>query len=53
MADAFSIELRYLIYTALLMVVLWVPYILAELNLTGVVKALGYYLLTILITATA
>ena len=37
-----STELRYLIYCALLMMVLWVPYILAELASTGVVKALGY-----------
>lgn len=37
-----STELRYLIYCGLLMLALWVPYILAELNLTGVVKALGY-----------
>lgn len=42
MENALSIELRYLLYTAFLMVVLWVPYILAELNMTGVVKALGY-----------
>lgn len=37
-----SIELRYLIYCALLMLVLWVPYILAELRVTGLAKALGY-----------
>jgi len=42
MEHALSTELRYLIYTALLMLVLWVPYILAEMNMTGVVKALGY-----------
>jgi uncharacterized MAPEG superfamily protein len=37
-----STELRYLLYTAILMLVLWVPYILAELRQTGIVKALGY-----------
>ncbi len=37
-----STELRYLLYCGMLMLLLWVPYILAELNLTGVVKALGY-----------
>lgn len=42
MEHALSTELRYLLYTAFLMVVLWVPYILAELNVTGVVKALSY-----------
>lgn len=42
MSHALSIELRYLIYVAFLACVLWVPYILAELNITGVVKALGY-----------
>ncbi|MDH3581466.1 MAG: MAPEG family protein, partial [Hyphomicrobiales bacterium] len=42
MEHALSTELRYLLYTAFLMVVLWIPYILAELNLTGIVKALGY-----------
>lgn len=42
MQDALSIELRYLIYAALLMCILWVPYILAELKMTGVVKALSY-----------
>lgn len=42
MQDALSTELRYLIYVALLMCVIWVPYILAELKMTGIVKALGY-----------
>lgn len=42
MQDALSTELRYLIYTALLMCVIWVPYILAELKMTGIVKALSY-----------
>jgi uncharacterized MAPEG superfamily protein len=37
-----STELRYLIYTAILMLALWIPYILAELKLTGIAKALSY-----------
>lgn len=42
MDHALSTELRYLLYSSILMLVLWVPYILAELKLTGVVKALSY-----------
>lgn len=42
MDHSISTELRYLIYSALLLLVLWVPYILAELKTTGVVKALSY-----------
>ena len=42
MEHPISTELRYLIYTAFLMLVLWIHYILAELKLTGVFKALGY-----------
>lgn len=42
MDHALSTELRYLVYAAILMLVIWVPYILAELKLTGVVKALSY-----------
>jgi uncharacterized MAPEG superfamily protein len=42
MDHSLSIELRYLIYCGFLMLILWVPYILAELHMTGVVKALGY-----------
>lgn len=42
MESALSTELRYLIYTALLMLVLWVPYILAELKTAGVGTALSY-----------
>jgi len=42
MENPLSIELRYLIYAALLMLVLWIPYILAELKITGIIKALGY-----------
>ena len=42
MEHALSTELRYLIYCGFLMLVLWVPYILAELKMTGVFKALSY-----------
>lgn len=42
MQDALSTELRYLIYVGLLSCVIWVPYILAELKVTGIVKALSY-----------
>jgi uncharacterized membrane protein YecN with MAPEG domain len=37
-----SIELRYLIYTALLLAVIWVPYILAQIRQIGLVPALSY-----------
>jgi len=42
MEHSLSVELRYLIYSGFLMLFLWVPYILAELNMTGIPKALGY-----------
>jgi len=42
MQHALSIELRYLIYTAILMLMLWIPYIIAELKVTGIGKALSY-----------
>lgn len=42
MDHSLSIELRYLIYSGFLMLILWVPYILAELKVTGIFKALGY-----------
>ncbi|MDX2313063.1 MAG: MAPEG family protein [Gammaproteobacteria bacterium] len=42
MEHALSTELRYLIYTAILMLMLWVPYIIAELKMTGIGKALSY-----------
>jgi uncharacterized MAPEG superfamily protein len=42
MDHSLSIELRYLIYSGFLMLILWVPYILAELKGTGIAKALGY-----------
>lgn len=42
MDHSLSTELRYLIFSGFLMLVLWVPYILAELRMTGVFKALSY-----------
>lgn len=42
MEFALSIELRYLLYTALLMLVMWIPYILSHLGRVGVVTALSY-----------
>ena len=42
MEHTLSTELRYLIYCGILMLVLWIPYILAELARTGVMTALGY-----------
>ena len=42
MDNSLSTELRYLIYCGILMLVIWVPYILAELKMTGFFKALGY-----------
>lgn len=42
MDQPLSIELRHLVYCGILMLVLWVPYILAELKLTGVANALSY-----------
>lgn len=42
MEHGLSTELRYLIYSALLMLVIWIPYVLAELRQTGPVTALSY-----------
>jgi uncharacterized MAPEG superfamily protein len=42
MQQELSTELRYLIYTAILLLVLWIPYIIAELKMTGIGKALSY-----------
>ena len=42
MQNVLSTELRYLIYTAILLLVLWIPYIIAELKMTGIGKALSY-----------
>jgi len=42
MQHELSTELRYLIYTAILMLMLWIPYIIAELKMTGIGKALSY-----------
>jgi uncharacterized membrane protein YecN with MAPEG domain len=40
--EPLSLELRYLIYAALWTLVLWVPYILAHINMVGVKRALSY-----------
>ena len=37
-----SVELRYLIYIALVMAIIWVPYILAHIGQVGLTKALAY-----------
>jgi uncharacterized MAPEG superfamily protein len=37
-----SVELRYLIYVAILLAVIWVPYILAHIKQVGLVEALSY-----------
>jgi uncharacterized MAPEG superfamily protein len=39
---ALSLELRYLIYVAILMALLWIPYILAHIAQVGQVVALSY-----------
>lgn len=41
-AAGLSIELRYLIYVSLWLLVLWIPYILAHIGQVGPVKALAY-----------
>ena len=41
-AVGLSIELRYLLYTCLWLIVLWVPYILAHIARVGLVAALSY-----------
>lgn len=40
--ETISVELRYLVYVAILCAVLWVPYMLAHIMQVGVVKALSY-----------
>jgi uncharacterized MAPEG superfamily protein len=37
-----SVELRYLIYTAIVLAIIWIPYILAQINQLGPAKALAY-----------
>ena len=37
-----SVELRYLIYVAILLAMIWIPYILAHIAQAGPVRALGY-----------
>jgi uncharacterized MAPEG superfamily protein len=39
---ALSIEMRYLLYVALLLLVMWIPYILAQIAQLGLVAALSY-----------
>lgn len=40
--EPLSLEMRYLIYVALWTLVLWIPYILAHINMVGVTRALSY-----------
>ena len=42
MEFALSFELRYLLYVALLLLVIWLPYILAHIGQVGLVEALSY-----------
>ncbi len=42
MEQAILVELRYLIYCGVLMLILWIPYISAELSVRGVGWALSY-----------
>ncbi len=37
-----TVELRYLAYTALLSLLLWVPYIVSEITTRGLSRAVGY-----------
>jgi uncharacterized MAPEG superfamily protein len=37
-----SVELRYLIYTAILLAIIWIPYILAHVSQVGPMKAFAY-----------
>ena len=37
-----SVELRYLAYTALLSLLLWIPYIVSEIGTRGLSRAVGY-----------
>ena len=37
-----TVELRYLAYTALLSLLLWIPYIVSEITTRGVTRAVGY-----------
>lgn len=37
-----SVEMRYLVYSALLALVIWIPYILAQIAQVGLVAALSY-----------
>jgi uncharacterized MAPEG superfamily protein len=37
-----SVELRYLIYVAILLAVIWVPYVVAQIKQVGLIKVLSY-----------
>lgn len=39
---ALSLELRLLIYSAFVCLILWIPYILAEIKVLGLTRAVGY-----------
>jgi len=39
---ALTIELRLLVYSAFISLVLWIPYILSEIQVRGVSRAVGY-----------
>lgn len=41
-ATGISVELRYLVYSALLLLVIWIPYVMAEFGRTGVTETLSY-----------
>jgi len=41
-AAALSVELRLLVYSAFVCLILWIPYILAEIKVRGLGRAVGY-----------
>ncbi len=40
--ESFTMELRLLTYTALICILIWIPYILSEIKTRGLVRAVGY-----------
>ena len=42
MPDSLSYEFRMLAYSAFLCLVLWIPYILSEIQVRGIARAVGY-----------
>lgn len=40
--EVFTMELRLLTYTALICLLVWIPYILSEIKLRGLSRAVGY-----------